>query len=184
MLQLGKYHFKRAETADEIEQIHRLNYRTFVEEIPQHTAQEPGRLVDKFHAKNTYFVAVSEGSVVGMVCFHDQPPTRSRRGCRSDHSRAPAIAPDGGATASGRTGASWWPDHDCPVVAGARARAAALRRGVHFGRCWNECRCTSVWAFERWGPQWPTALPRSCRCEFRFRWMSQSRSWRACGYRG
>jgi predicted N-acetyltransferase YhbS len=74
MLQLGKYHFKRAETADEIEQIHRLNYRTFVEEIPQHTAQEPGRLVDKFHAKNTYFVAMTEGSVVGMVCFHDQPP--------------------------------------------------------------------------------------------------------------
>lgn len=74
MLQLGRYQFKRADSDDEIEQIHRLNYRTFVEEIPQHTADEPGRLVDKFHAKNTYFVAVSNGCVVGMLSVHDQPP--------------------------------------------------------------------------------------------------------------
>lgn len=74
MLPLGRYLFKRADSDDEIEQIHRLNYRTFVEEIPQHAADEPGRLVDKFHAKNTYFVAVSEGCVVGMISVHDQPP--------------------------------------------------------------------------------------------------------------
>jgi predicted N-acetyltransferase YhbS len=75
MLQLGRYQLKRAETDAEIEQIHRLNYRTFVEEIPQHASDEPGRLVDKFHHKNTYFVAVCEQQrVVGMISVHDQPP--------------------------------------------------------------------------------------------------------------
>jgi predicted N-acetyltransferase YhbS len=74
MLQLGRYLFKRAEGAAEIEQIHRLNYRTFVEEIPQHVSCEPGRLVDKYHHKNTYFVAVCEQRVVGMISVHDRPP--------------------------------------------------------------------------------------------------------------
>ena len=36
MLQVGGYVFKRAETDDEFDQIHALNYRTFVGEIPQH----------------------------------------------------------------------------------------------------------------------------------------------------
>jgi predicted N-acetyltransferase YhbS len=74
MLQLGRYLLKRAESAEEIEQVHRLNYRTFVEEIPQHVSDEPGRLVDQFHHKNTYFVAMCEQRVVGMISVHDQPP--------------------------------------------------------------------------------------------------------------
>jgi hypothetical protein len=74
MLQFGRDAFQRATTEDELEQIHRLNYRTFVEEIPQHHATEPGRLVDKFHAKNTYFVALVAGRVVGMISVHDRPP--------------------------------------------------------------------------------------------------------------
>jgi hypothetical protein len=74
MLRFGRYTFQRATTGDEFEQVHRLNYRTFVEEIPQHRATEPGRLVDKFHAKNTYFVALVAGRVVGMISVHDQPP--------------------------------------------------------------------------------------------------------------
>lgn len=74
MLQVGRYIFKRADAGDEFEQIHRLNYRTFVEEIPQHAASRRGRLIDKFHAKNTYFVALLEGRVVGMLSVHDQPP--------------------------------------------------------------------------------------------------------------
>jgi predicted N-acetyltransferase YhbS len=74
MWQLGRYLLKRAETAEEIEQIHRLNYRTFVEEIPQHASDEQDRLVDKFHHKNTYFVAVCDQCVVGMISVHDQPP--------------------------------------------------------------------------------------------------------------
>ncbi len=74
MLQVGRYLFKPADTDDEIEQIHQLNYRTFVEEIPQHIATVPGRLVDKFHDKNTYFVALDDRRVVGMISVHDRPP--------------------------------------------------------------------------------------------------------------
>ena len=74
MLQVGRYLFKRADAGNEFEQIHRLNYRTFVEEIPQHAASRRGRLIDKFHAKNTYFVALLEGRVVGILSVHDQPP--------------------------------------------------------------------------------------------------------------
>jgi predicted N-acetyltransferase YhbS len=74
MLRLGRYTFQQATTDHEFEQIHRLNYRTFVEEVPQHHAAEPDRLVDKFHDKNTYFVAVADRTVVGMISVHDQPP--------------------------------------------------------------------------------------------------------------
>jgi aspartate aminotransferase-like enzyme/N-acyl-L-homoserine lactone synthetase len=74
MLRVGSYVFKRAETRQEFEQIHRLNYRTFVHEIPQHTDPGDDRLVDKFHDKNAYFIVVREDRVVGMVSSHDQPP--------------------------------------------------------------------------------------------------------------
>ncbi|MCC6358122.1 MAG: hypothetical protein IT450_05225, partial [Phycisphaerales bacterium] len=49
--------FKKAETADEIRQVHELNYQTFVREIGQHP--DPGRpmLIDKYHEKNLYLVA-------------------------------------------------------------------------------------------------------------------------------
>jgi aspartate aminotransferase-like enzyme len=74
MMQVGRYTFKRAETPQEMEQIHRLNYQTFVSEIPQHPDPGTGRLVDKFHHKNAYFIAVEDDQVIGMVCGHDQPP--------------------------------------------------------------------------------------------------------------
>jgi aspartate aminotransferase-like enzyme len=74
MLRVGPYVFKRAETDDEFDQIHRLNYRTFVSEIPQHADPGNGRLIDKFHDKNAYFIVLCEGRVVGMVSGHDQPP--------------------------------------------------------------------------------------------------------------
>jgi aspartate aminotransferase-like enzyme/predicted N-acetyltransferase YhbS len=74
MLRIGGYVFKRAETSQEFDEIHRLNYRTFVAEVPQHPDPGTGRLVDKFHDKNVYFIAVYEGHVVGMVSAHDQPP--------------------------------------------------------------------------------------------------------------
>ena len=74
MYQDGGYVFKRAETNEEFEQIHRLNYRTFVAEIPQHRDPGTGRLVDKFHDKNGYFVALDCGRVIGMISVHDQPP--------------------------------------------------------------------------------------------------------------
>jgi aspartate aminotransferase-like enzyme len=74
MHRVGRYVFKRADSADEIEQIHRLNYRTFVQEIPQHADDGQGRLVDKYHDRSTYFVAVHDGRVVGMLSVHDHPP--------------------------------------------------------------------------------------------------------------
>lgn len=74
MLRVGHYLFKHAETDDEFDQIHRLNYRTFVAEIPQHADPGNGRLVDKFHNKNVYIIVVCEGRVIGMVSGHDQPP--------------------------------------------------------------------------------------------------------------
>lgn len=74
MLQLGTYVFKLAESEREFEQIHRLNYRTFVDEIPQHSATGSGKLVDKFHHKNLYFIVLKHGRVVGMLSAHDQPP--------------------------------------------------------------------------------------------------------------
>ncbi len=74
MLRVGPYVFKRAETRQEFEQIHRLNYRTFVSEIPQYSDPGTGRLVDKFHEKSAYFIVLREGRVVGMLSTHDQPP--------------------------------------------------------------------------------------------------------------
>ncbi|HEV3204864.1 MAG TPA: aminotransferase class V-fold PLP-dependent enzyme [Gemmataceae bacterium] len=74
MLKVGHYTFKRAETPQELEQIHRLNFRTFVNEIPQHPDPGNGHLVDKYHDKNAYFIVVQDGQVLGMVSSHDQPP--------------------------------------------------------------------------------------------------------------
>jgi aspartate aminotransferase-like enzyme len=74
MLRVGQYVFKRAETGPEFEQIHRLNHRTFADEIPQHRSTDDGLLVDKYHDKNSYLIVLREGRVVGMVSAHDQPP--------------------------------------------------------------------------------------------------------------
>jgi aspartate aminotransferase-like enzyme/GNAT superfamily N-acetyltransferase len=66
--------FKIATTADEFEQIHRLNYQTFVGEIPQHAPNPEGRLVDKFHAENTYLIGVREGKVIAMMAVRRRRP--------------------------------------------------------------------------------------------------------------
>lgn len=74
MLRVGRYVFKRAETRQEFDQIHRLNKRTFVDEIPQHDDPGAAALVDKFHHKNAYFIVLRDDRVIGMVSAHDQPP--------------------------------------------------------------------------------------------------------------
>jgi aspartate aminotransferase-like enzyme len=64
----GPLHFKLADDPSEFELIHRLNYRTFVEEIPQHPPNDARRLVDRFHAENTYAICLDDdGSLVGMI---------------------------------------------------------------------------------------------------------------------
>jgi aspartate aminotransferase-like enzyme len=65
--------FKPAETAEEIEQIHRLNHRIFAEEVGQHPRTSDGRLIDKFHTRNRYFIATRGSELVGMVSAHDGP---------------------------------------------------------------------------------------------------------------
>ena len=52
--------YKIANTAEEYEQIFKLNYETFVEEIPQHEKNETKKLKDKFHDKNIYIIAKKE----------------------------------------------------------------------------------------------------------------------------
>ncbi|MBY0528334.1 MAG: aminotransferase class V-fold PLP-dependent enzyme [Gemmataceae bacterium] len=74
MLRVGRYVFKRADARHEFDGIHRLNYRTFVEEIAQHADPGTGVLVDKFHHKNLYFIAVRDDQVVGMISAHAEPP--------------------------------------------------------------------------------------------------------------
>jgi len=66
--------FKLATEDWEFEQIHRLNYRTFVEEIPQHQPSAHQRLVDKFHAENTYLICLSHQKLVGMLAVRGQRP--------------------------------------------------------------------------------------------------------------
>lgn len=58
----------------EFEQIHLLNYATFVEEIPQHPPNAGGILVDRFHDANAYVVCESGHDVLGMVCIREDRP--------------------------------------------------------------------------------------------------------------
>ena len=66
--------FKVASEPWELEQIHRLNYATFVEEIPQHAQNEQRVLVDRFHDDNTYIICLSGRELLGMVCLRDKRP--------------------------------------------------------------------------------------------------------------
>src|SRR5580693_1199193 len=66
--------FKVANQDWEFEQIHQLNYRTFVEEIPQHQPSATPRLVDKFHHENTYLICLSNNRIVGMIAARGRRP--------------------------------------------------------------------------------------------------------------
>jgi len=69
-----RYVFKLAETPQELEDVHRLLYQTFVVEIPRYDDPGTDYLVDKYHDRNLYFVALCNGRVCGMAAVHDQPP--------------------------------------------------------------------------------------------------------------
>ena len=66
--------FKFATEDWEFEQIHRLNYKTFVEEIPQHQPSASPRLVDKFHAENTYLICLQNQKLAGMLAVRSNRP--------------------------------------------------------------------------------------------------------------
>jgi aspartate aminotransferase-like enzyme len=66
--------FKVASEDWEFEQIHQLNYRTFVEEIPQHQPSGTPRLVDKFHNENTYLICLANNRIIGMIAARGRRP--------------------------------------------------------------------------------------------------------------
>lgn len=66
--------FKIATQDWEFKQIHQLNYRTFVEEIPQHPRTPTGYLVDKFHEENTYVICLSGQQLIGMLAVRSKRP--------------------------------------------------------------------------------------------------------------
>jgi aspartate aminotransferase-like enzyme/GNAT superfamily N-acetyltransferase len=71
---MSRYTFKIADRDSEFEAVHALNYRTFVEEIPQHPANADGRLVDPFHAQNTYAICLDGDQLVGMLAGRAERP--------------------------------------------------------------------------------------------------------------
>jgi aspartate aminotransferase-like enzyme/predicted N-acetyltransferase YhbS len=66
--------FKIAEDPSEFDQIAGLLYRTFVEEIPQHSPNAGRRHVDRFHKQNIYLVAVSGDDIVGTIAVRGVRP--------------------------------------------------------------------------------------------------------------
>ena len=70
----AKLEFKIASEDWEFEQINELNYATFVEEIPQHQERADRKLIDRFHSKNNYLIALKDHKVIGMVCYNTIRP--------------------------------------------------------------------------------------------------------------
>ena len=73
---LDGFIYKVAQDDWEIEAVKALNYKTFVEEIPQHETNAERKLQDKFHEENTYIICVQEEKQImaGMIAFRDQRP--------------------------------------------------------------------------------------------------------------
>ncbi|MEH7060803.1 aminotransferase class V-fold PLP-dependent enzyme [Bacillus wiedmannii] len=66
--------YKVADQAWEFESIHKLNYKTFVEEIPQHEETKERVRIDRFHEENTYLICLDDGKLVGMVALRGKRP--------------------------------------------------------------------------------------------------------------
>jgi len=66
--------FKIATEDWEFDQIHALNYKTFVQEIPQHCINKEKKLVDKFHSDNSYCVCLRDRKLLGMLACRSKRP--------------------------------------------------------------------------------------------------------------
>ncbi|MGI9535295.1 MAG: GNAT family N-acetyltransferase, partial [Thermodesulfobacteriota bacterium] len=66
--------FKIADKEWEYSEIHKLNYETFVEEIPQHRINSDKYLVDKFNEENNYIICIKDNYVAGMIVIRDKRP--------------------------------------------------------------------------------------------------------------
>lgn len=71
---VSEIRFKVARGPRELEQVHALHYKAFVEEIPQHARNADGRHVDRFHNENTYFIALDGDTVVGSIALRGNRP--------------------------------------------------------------------------------------------------------------
>lgn len=71
---ISQLRYKLASEPEEFAKIHRLNYRTFVQEIPQHPPNEQEMLIDRFHAENTYAICLDGDRLIGMVAVRAQRP--------------------------------------------------------------------------------------------------------------
>jgi GNAT superfamily N-acetyltransferase len=69
-----RFRCKIASDSWEFDQIHRLNHKTFAEEIPQHRAHRSGVLVDRFHEENTYVICLAGTQLAGMVAVRGRRP--------------------------------------------------------------------------------------------------------------
>jgi aspartate aminotransferase-like enzyme len=70
----NKYLYKIASLPHEFEQIHRLNYQTFSEEIPQHDKNDQKSLIDSFHLENNYIICLKHNELVGMIAVRSNRP--------------------------------------------------------------------------------------------------------------
>ena len=67
--------YRIARTEQDFEQIFRLNHATFAVELPQHAPQPDGRLIDRFHSRNTYVIGCDGlDEVVAMIAFRSDRP--------------------------------------------------------------------------------------------------------------
>ncbi len=73
---LDGFIYKTANEEWETDAVAALNYKTFVEEIPQHQANPDRKLTDKFHDENTYIICVQpeQRILAGMIAFRDKRP--------------------------------------------------------------------------------------------------------------
>src|SRR4029077_239308 len=58
----------------ELEQVYGLTYRTFVEEIPQHSPNDERRLVDRLLARSVCYVCLDGRRLRGMVVIGSERP--------------------------------------------------------------------------------------------------------------
>lgn len=68
------YIYKIASTEQEMKQIYELNYKTFVEEIPQHCPNVHRRLIDKYDSENTYLIGLHKNKLAAMLALRDRRP--------------------------------------------------------------------------------------------------------------
>jgi aspartate aminotransferase-like enzyme len=66
--------FKIAAEPDEFRQIRALNYRTFVEEIPQHSPNPDRSLADRFERESIYCICLCGNAVIAMVAIRSNRP--------------------------------------------------------------------------------------------------------------